>query len=80
MFEQLSETLCKECGERCEGFFLAAEFDEYHRHQGPKIAWAVDGQNIYLRMANCKRLDRVQDISQFLALFGMTVVETNLVQ
>jgi hypothetical protein len=80
VFEKLGRMLCDECGESCKGFFLADDLEAYQAHRGPKIAWAVDGPKIFLRLANCKRLDRVEEMSQFLRLFGMNIVESKLIQ
>lgn len=73
-FQKLSQMLCSECSESCKEFFLTEDFSAYQAHAGPKIGWAVEGTNILLRMANCKRLDRIEEISQFLSHFGMNVV------
>ena len=80
VFEKLSEMLCRECGGLCQGFFLTHDAAEYQAHPGPKIGWAFEGHSVFLRMANCKQLHRVDQISQFLKLFDMNVVESKLIQ
>jgi len=80
VFFKLGKMLCDECGETCKGFFLTNDTEAYQDHGGPKIGWAVEGTNLFLRMANCKQLHRVDQISQFLKLFDMNVVESKLIQ
>ena len=80
LFGKLGKMLCDECGESCKGFFLTDSTEAYHAHAGPKIGWAVEGTQVFLRMANCKQLHRVEQISQFLRLFDMNITESKLIQ
>jgi hypothetical protein len=80
VFRHVSDVLCEECGGGCEGFFLTARAEEYQARQGPKIGWAVEGTTLLLRMAGCKALSRIERISQLLRHFGMTVVESRMIQ
>jgi hypothetical protein len=80
VFQKLSEMICHECGGGCKGFMLTDEVEKYQAYPGPKIGWVLDGRTVLLRMANCKDVDRIDRISQFLQLFGMSVTDSQLVQ
>ena len=79
VFHRFADMICEECGRSCQGFFLTDDFAKYQAHTGPKIGWASDGTNILLRMANCKQLGHVEQITQFLRHFHMNVVESRVV-
>ena len=80
IFQRLSEILCQECGGGCRGFVLSEHVKEYQACAGPKIGWAIEDGRLLLRMANCKDVSRIERISQYLMHFGMTVVESRLIQ
>lgn len=80
VFQRLSEMLCQECGGGCKGFVLTENIKEYQAFRGPKIGWAVEDGRLLLRMSNCKEVGRLERISQYLRHFGMTVVESRLIQ
>lgn len=78
-FKKMAEMLCRECGKQCRSFLMTRDMDEYHAHTGPKIGWAVVGDTILLRLANCPQIDRVDEITQLLELYDLTVVRTQLI-
>jgi len=75
LIERLTDMLCSECEGGCEGFYLADDFDKYQAHHGPKVGWVIQDNAIFLRMANCARLSRINEISEILKLFGVVVVD-----
>jgi hypothetical protein len=79
IFQNLSEMLCRECGGGCKGFMLTDELEKYQDHPGPKIGWFVEGPTVRLRLANCKAVERLDRISQFLKLYGMSVTHSQMV-
>jgi hypothetical protein len=80
VFHSLADEICRQCGADCKGFMLSSDYAQYQAHDGPKIGWAVEGPNVFLRLANCKEISRLEHLTQLLKLFGMTVVESKLVQ
>jgi len=82
IFTQVSDMLCRECGKdrNCREFYLTSDYDEYLAHPGPKIGWVAQGNEVHLRMANCKQISRVEHITQMLKLFDLNVVESRYVQ
>ena len=75
LVERLTDMLCTECGESCQGFYLADDFQHYQDHNGPKVGWVIQDGVIFLRMANCPRVSQIKEISEILKLFSVVVVE-----
>ncbi len=75
MVHGLTDMLCSECGESCEGFYLADDFQHYQDHDGPKVGWVIQDSVIFLRMANCPRVSQIKEISEILKLFSIVVVD-----
>lgn len=79
-FQELSEMICRECGGGCQGFRLLEDMAAYERFTGPKLGWVVEGETVLLRMANCSFVDKRDRIAPMLELFGLSVIDSRLVQ
>jgi len=80
VFGKISDVLCRECGLECQQFFLTTDYDEYLTHRGPKIGWVIHGEEVMVRMANCRQVAHVAHVSQLLQLFDMRVLESQVIQ
>ncbi|MBN2584893.1 MAG: hypothetical protein JXL80_17650 [Planctomycetes bacterium] len=77
MLQGVTDMICDECGGNCQGFSLTDDFRDYQTFQGPKVGWTVDGGVIFLRMANCKHIARIDRVSEILKVFGVVVLDAH---
>jgi hypothetical protein len=80
MLQSVTDMICNECGGGCQGFSLTDDFRQYQSFEGPKVGWTVDGGVIFLRMANCRHVGRIERVSEILKVHGVAIVDAQHIQ